>query len=71
MSSIYQYIYTSMYTGCSEVKREIFVSGSVEYVKLSKKTLNYFAEFAKVNELLIIEDPYRRARQNRTASARR
>jgi len=28
----------------------------VEHVKLNKKTLNYFAEFAKVNELLIIKD---------------
>jgi len=44
--------------------QEVWMSGSqkenfgerVEHAKLSKKTLNHFAEFAIVNELLIIEN---------------
>jgi len=57
------------YTGCPEVKRKIFVSGwsTSSWVK---KSLNHFAEFAIVNELLIIEDR-RITRGRRTASTRR
>jgi len=73
INNIKMYMNIYVYTGCLETKREIFEQ--VEHVKLSKKTLNHFTEFPIVKLLIRLINyrrlPHQRARQDRTASARR